>query len=782
MKRKGRIVFFFMLLCVCLLSIGGCGKDNKGKDVDKAGTDLSNGGKETYAAGDLAMGRYMEEELALPEDCYGAKMLTVLENEELLLVDQELQRFVSKDQGNSWEMLDNGWKEQAGDMDYVSSCALSKDGSLVFITVKFTESEETIYRMGILDHQGNYRQLSTEEYALDDLEDQLYQLYGFAPDGKIVGLSAMNTVYAVDGTTGKAEQLFQIQGNPGAGKIIGNFLVLITDQQIYLYDLVEKDLQETPEILNALVKEKLKDQIGIQSDCQPLLFCAGEQPEEWYLAYRDGVYRYHPDIPELEQVINGGLTKFGDPQAMLLEMERLKDGSFVTLFYDGTLSRYVYDATVSALPPHQLTVYSLYDNYSIRQTISLYQKEHPDVYVKLETGLSGKESGQTAEDAIKSLNTRILTGEGPDLLVLDDLPVKSYQEKGVLKDLSEEITAMTGEESLFENLVEAYRQQDGSLYALPARVRLPLQVGKKGTLEQVKDLGSLADAVEAIRQKQPTGKIINTMTEREALELLGLVSQSAWAREDGSLDMEALTEFFEQAKRIWEAEAAGISQSERDAYEEDSMQYSSDISGEGAYYLQTANNLWPLCLDQEEVLALGVIKDAMWTYPLITSMIRENPDYMFSGYAGQVADGFVPKAQTAICANSKNPELASDFFVFLFSKKAQETETVDGYPINEAAFLNMIQGYEQKREDGIMGTMGAGDVNDDFVMIQVYAPDTEEQKQLEELMRAAKNPCTADATIKALVLEIGPSILDGSKTVEEGVAEIAKRVAIYLAE
>ena len=47
----------------------------------------------------------------------------------------------------------------------------------------------------------------------------------------------------------------------------------------------------------------------------------------------------------------------------------------------------------------------------------LFQKKYPDVYVNIETGMSGDDS-VTDTDALKVLNTEIMAGTGPDVLLL----------------------------------------------------------------------------------------------------------------------------------------------------------------------------------------------------------------------------------------------------------------------------------------------------------------------------------------------------------------------------
>src|SRR5699024_5345681 len=95
-----------------------------------------------------------------------------------------------------------------------------------------------------------------------------------------------------------------------------------------------------------------------------------------------------------------------------------------------------YDPNVPTEPSTHLTVYSLYPQETLMQLISQYQKAHPETAVTLEVGLTG-EDGVTESDAIRTLNTQILAGDGPDLICLDGFNLNTYQEKGLLADLTQ---------------------------------------------------------------------------------------------------------------------------------------------------------------------------------------------------------------------------------------------------------------------------------------------------------------------------------------------------------
>ena len=44
----------------------------------------------------------------------------------------------------------------------------------------------------------------------------------------------------------------------------------------------------------------------------------------------------------------------------------------------------------------------------------------------------GEGSAVTAQDAIKNLNTRLLNGDGPDVMLLDGCPAENYAARGML--------------------------------------------------------------------------------------------------------------------------------------------------------------------------------------------------------------------------------------------------------------------------------------------------------------------------------------------------------------
>ena len=185
----------------------------------------------------------------------------------------------------------------------------------------------------------------------------------------------------------------------------------------------------------------------------------------------------------------------------------------------------------------------------------MFQKKYPDIYLTLETGMSGND-GVTRTDALKTLNTEIMAGKGPDILILDGISSETYAEQGMLEDLS----GILKEAGLLDNIESAYTKEDGSIYEMPVKFGIPMIEGNKEDVQEVTDLASLADVL--TKHKDEYGltsesiyklPLLYSMYPQALLEKLADNSSAAWMKKDGTLDEEKIKVFLEQSERIYQA-------------------------------------------------------------------------------------------------------------------------------------------------------------------------------------------------------------------------------------
>ena len=803
MSKFGRRTALFCAGMISVFLLAGCGGSGRENEADMPKADESSAAD--TAGGERSMGRYLEREITVPEEMRNensfsnpAAYLQKQGGGELVLAEMLAGRYVSADAGESWEYTDRFWQDQIP-AAYLADIALSPDGAAAVIYSPYAEdgestggefadgeasdgagssgqdSFEMVWKAAYFDPEGNMTELDFPEESDRRVEKLVFDrqggLYGFTLDGG---------AYRVDIADGMKKKLFDTDGIVDFVCLTEQYMVgFTTRNEAVIYDLEKGALAEEDKILQAFISENLGNSIGGMERGHELIAAAGEQKDIIYFAFRGGLYRHVIGGSAIEQVIDGATSSFGDPSMTMMDMVMLPDNEFVVLYDDVRLYRYTYDPDVPSVPEKQLTVYSLAENYSMRQAVSLFQKMHQDVYIRYEIGMSGTD-GVTREDAVRNLNTKIMSGEGPDILLLDGLPQDSYVEKGILADMSGVVDGFAGEEELFSNVVEACRK-DGKIYALPIRIQIPMMAGDKKYVDKIKDIGTLADAMEEIREENPGGAILGLRSEEQLLYVLGLTSSAAWTDGNGKIDEQALEEFLTAASRIWQAEVSGVDVE----WLKDRTNFSSEFSGEGRYYATLSTNAISIAVGEQK-FAVGKVYRVDFDYAMVTSIAGEaEDDFGFGLWDGQVSGGFIPDGMAGVAAASAENELAVEFYKFLFGRDLQDMDLSGGLPVNKASFdtfaVNPRAGSIGGDEE-LAGGLAMESSDGKYFSIDMRWPKEEEFGKLREMAGSVSRISTGDAAIEEAVYEIGPDALNGNMTPKEAVREIVKKSAIYLAE
>ena len=83
---------------------------------------------------------------------------------------------------------------------------------------------------------------------------------------------------------------------------------------------------------------------------------------------------------------------------------------------------------------NELNVYMLNPDDSVKSLVSSYKGENGTMSVNVEVGVTSPE--MEAGDAVKLLNTRLMSDDGPDIILLDGINPENYIGSGQLEDLS----------------------------------------------------------------------------------------------------------------------------------------------------------------------------------------------------------------------------------------------------------------------------------------------------------------------------------------------------------
>jgi len=802
MKKTAVSKTLALFLSAALL-FAGCGKT--GGEQESVG-DMAGGGDKT-------MGRYVEEEIGRPEEMERNGGIVRLADGTLQIFDFNQGPFVSQDEGKTWTKKYDDWSGMVGE-GYFMNAAAAKDGSLflVYSTYDAVSSEEgeEASQEEVSDAERS-EQPDTEPTETEDTEVQVeesdmftidchymfvspegetreimlpfdmdnYELITncwYTPDGRLLA-SQGGAIYEINQEDGSLTVLFETDGDADTACFSDTQMVAFTNTKAYRFDLVKGELLEQDEELDKFISGLTNNgEKGVYWTSGNYSFLvAMDKDNTLYLACQDGLYQCTAgESPK--QLLQGTLCSMGDPSngkyGMLVE-----DGPVFLVLFSSGLSRFTYDETMPATPDKELKVYSLKKDQTLQQAVSAYQKAHQDVFVKYEVGMSG-ENGLTAEDAIKALNTEIMAGNGPDVIMLDGLPIESYLAKGMLADLSENLKAAEEKEEFFDNITRVY-EEDGKIYAIPTRFRIPLLMGNEEFVSNIQDLSSLSAVMEEMREKNPEGSILSAYTPEILLKMLAIASEPTWSKEDGNLQEETVKEFLTQAKKIYDNEISGISDLEKEEFL-NSVRGSDDSSGTAE---ETALDIsWSILnflTKSQAQLAIGASQQVSLDFTNVISVPRVKPEVVYKPLSLQAENVFQAESIVGVSAKAAESEMAREFVEMLLSYNVMSMQQ-EPYPVNAASFDSLFD--TDMEGDGAFGSMGISKDDGSVATLDLYWPNEEEQKGLEQMVRSLKTPYLPGSPIEQAVLEAGVSVLEGNMSVDEGVAQIKQKIQLYLSE
>lgn len=603
-----------------------------------------------------------------------------------------------------------------------------------------------------------------------------------APDGNILIRSTGGSLHRFHRETGELLHTYSCGSSLGfsAFAVVGDTLVTITSEGSALYSYETGELLDNDMVLNQFITGldedgdpiKRQDEYGAKTlGGGGVLFTCPEEEDYLYILGHNGIYRHMLGGSVIQQLVNGELCSLMNPVFSAAQAIKTGDNEFYVACQtvggsEGPgLLQYVYDPDIPYFPEIVLTVYSLHEDYDLQQAIAEYRQEHEDVYLIYEVGTNFG-AGMTVDDAIRNLNADIMNGEGPDILLLNDVPMDSYIDKGVLMDLTDMKEELLEEEDLFENILTAY-ERDGGICALPTHFGVPLMYAPGDVLENAGSLSELADEIVRLRFENPAAEqdcIIGSIFPGVLIDQLYPVCAPAWEREDGSIDRELLTEFLRQAKRAWDAEDRG-----RD---HEKQSFVVNVSG---------STFGAGVLDGSCLLALANLDDGQGL-AMMATMSEDFPDYSYKLLPGQAENVFLPIRSVGILSDTGHPDVARDFVKGLFSQSSQRKSMNSGLMVNREAFRATMKEYGNYGFGPMTTYTDEGEPVEVIPFIRFHSVPAGEIKRMEGIIDGLDTPLLCPEELMRAVSVHGGEYLEGSATLEEAVDSIMSQVSLYLAE
>lgn len=779
-KRKKKILSLLLAVSM-ILSLSGCGKGGENDTTDVSGVGGGDTTQKTQSEsgdGAAAMGRYVETEIDLSDTVYDPKGLYRMEDGSLVMPDGAQGFLVSKDNGDTWNPEMPDWMQDMLEKQYyISELALAPDGTAGVIYDPVLDDDDYTPVMDLILPDG-----TIVPVELELTEDDMYiKQMEMTQDNRIFISTVCGNIYEVN-RDGSGEKVLQTPEYCQQFYAEGSLLIRDRDGERYeapsLYDM-DAGNEIEDEVLADFVRESYSDRY-YNGNYYCSMYMLPEDDSVLYLIGSKGIHRHVVGGNMMEQVVDGGLSMLSNPSYTIISAVIVENDAFLVLFSNKKLIRYTYDPDVPTVPDKVLTIYSLREEEDLRQAISMYQSRNPDIFVSYEIGIT-EGSSVTREDAVKKLNTEIMAGTGPDLIVMDELPFDSYVEKGLLLDLTDYLQEYSAKEPLFDNIIDALKV-GGKAYVAPATFHVPVFIGEKEQVLALTDLSKVGEAVEELRAQHPGDDIIGICSTTGVMNRFAPVSAPEWFTKDGALNREVIGEFLEQCKHIYEAQMDGIRPEIIAAYEE-MDDYNRATTSQSMWRIN-----WAIAWDIFDYIGgtnylLSGWMDSPYAYDECTSVERTE-GFADSGYAdmqGHCSQVFKPNTMLGISTASAQTDMAKDFMGFFLSAEAQENYY--SFPLNQAAYdIQFTPDENYVGEDGGFSYLMMSSVDGPIISFTIYFPNEELIAGLKEKFAALNTAYIQDSILEDAVFTGGSNYMNGLLTLEEALDEIEKRVAIYMAE
>lgn len=728
-----------MFLCGVLAaaSLTGCGAKGQGADV---------------GAAEQQKGRYVEQELTLPEECADSNLRQIFRlNEEMHLLSQKnvdgqscLQEWIVSEDGSFQEVTGDWLQSVSFPYGEYGSVKLMQDADgTQYLYVSLIDAETDSYQGRLWRSEGAEAvDITPEKWTV---RDETYGIYDYPNDITLTegGLLVSYSFLSIDSFQAQDGALVSSR-EPEA--YYGDWITSVAGE-IYQYTM---DNTGNADGLVCWQPGKEEEAVTIPFSQEKMGYACFDILADGtaIAADTDGFFRCERGSTDWQKLMDGADTSFALSNMWCTGMAALTDGTFYALFGsdEGTkLMQYQYDPDAVIEVTETLTLYTVTESYLLQQAAALYHREHPEVAIEIEAGYSKMDS-YTAEidynQLYQELNTKLMAGQGADILVMDGLNLDSYASKGLLADIEDIVAPLEADGTLLSNVTGAYRTEDGKRYAVPLQFGMTFAVGRDFTEEEMISMGALAAAI--------SGKTESCMGNRTVAELVDQFYPyfAEEIVEGEQLQREALAIRLEQLKAI--ADNCGIVEKrEKD---------------EAAY------NIWDIAFRA---------KLAFYdTEGFNGAMLPISAANFVNGAYTCFEETFFPVYEIGINSKSGHMETAKDFLQFALSEAVQNTDYYEGFPVN-ARSLELIAARDRSDAEAYTTIEIEEGMSEEF---KINDFSKEDAQKLLEVCKTVSVRAKKDTQIRNVLVETLPAYLDGSKSLEETLDDIEGGLKMYLAE
>ena len=639
---------------------------------------------------------------------------------------------------------------------------ISKIQFLVYLeegTLRIGGSGQSGEESTVWDSKNNGKDwiLAGDSEQLPELKNQ-NAFYKYSSDGKFYVVEDQ-TIRLYEDTQPSTINIVEGESYLDSALCGQDFYLLVEDEtgtkQIRKYDLSEQiwENMENEELVQALKKTTGYGCLAADPLAE-MLYTEGE-----------GIVKYCVEKDETthainEEVLSGCIDTINEPiTGLAVQGENIvvctagKSGSESNLYFlqKEQTKKTEKDKTDTGKNT-VLKIYSLKENSMIRSSLAFFRREHTDISINYTVGYTG-EDGFSVSDAIRKLNTEIMADEGPDIIVLDNLPVEEYISKGVLEPVTDIVNEKKDE--IFFNMIEGYNKES-EIFCVPTTFRIPVIIGNS---EVVSAESSKAVIDQMEQQESPV------LTRQDfPYAAMYMFVTSDMVEKDG-MNEEKLTAYYNDLLRLKEM-----------------GNVTDKIVGESDYSMNQTVDIFPYGeSDVPSDIYFGEAKAGVGQIAYADSYIklnsaRKQADIQFDYLNKSGGNYYIPTEVLGINSRSSYKDAAKEFLSLYLTEEVQNTNTM-GFSINRNSMRNSAAvtdspQYYSTIYKNLEDTSG----------LDLYTLSTDEFNELLQFVELADTPVRVDAVVTETVMEQADKILYEGLDVQTAVKTVCDKINLYLKE
>ena len=583
----------------------------------------------------------------------------------------------------------------------------------------------------------------------------------FSEDGRLFA-SALGCICEINTSSYSTKELLTTGVESVGFDIIGDRIISIDDEGTHIYNYKENKEESVPDVLNKFFSDRKSNEYSGDVEFD---LCGGED-DSMYIVAKDGVFRYVMNGNQIEQIINGASSSIGDPSYHPNSIILGNDGSIYVGFMEGMMTRYTFDGEFTEKASRTLKVYSLESNDTLASAINAFASANKDVKIDQQIGMK---NGSTYEDAMKNLTTQILSGEAPDVILVDGIDINNFIDKNMLMDLSAYEDIWNPDKDILDNIAK-WNSNGSKLYSVACKFRIPAIAADKSVIGNIKSYSDIAAQVEKVRNDNKDVLTVVCLNSPEAAINNALIYTGSEVFSGSGIDKEKLEKMFEDCAKLYtndHADGVGVSTS-----------FGSDgLADEYNFASKLAN-----AVVDSSAMAVGTLNTFDCDLNLATSTENYDKTTNVEVRYGLTENSklFIPTCNLGVVESGKNKDDAIKFIQTALGTAQQKIDNTDGFPVNKDALDYFYNKNAEGGNDTSLGVVSSdGNISG---VINVEWIDKDEAKTFDNYINTLSEPLVIDDSVKEIIIEAGKKCIEGKSSASEAAEQVLRQLDIKMKE